>query len=91
LTIQFFLIGYVNDILMQNEIDHLWTTFNTLRCLQGNLTGPQVERCNIYHVKFNTMKGKYKSLSKKIQEKMSDKLNLREDEGNDKGLCVINP
>jgi hypothetical protein len=88
---QFFLTSYVNDILMQNEIDHFWTTFNTLKCLQGYLTWPQVERCKVYHVKFNAMKGKYKSLSKKIQKKMGDKLNLRKDEGNDKGLCVINP
>ncbi len=84
MTIQFFLTGYVNDILMQNEIEHLWTTFNTLKCRQGNLTWPQVERCKVYHVKFNTMK---KSLGKKIGKKMSDKLNLKEDEGNDKGLC----
>jgi hypothetical protein len=76
----------VNDILMQNEIDHLWIAFNILRCLQGHLTWPRV-----YHVKFNTMKGKHKSLGKKIEKKMNDKSNLREDERNDKGLCVINP
>jgi hypothetical protein len=77
---QFCLSTYVNDILMQNEIDHLWTTFNTLRCLRGNLI-------------YLKWKGAGFTMSNLIQwgEKMSDKLNLKKDEGNDKGLCVINP